>query len=327
MELVKRYIYLDNICGILILNMIFVVHLSSWANFHPQWNETVAHVFSFFMFWFFFKGGMMFHNKPIAESVKKGFQRLVIPYIVFTFIGVAWELYTAIRIGNLNKNWIYIEITTIRDYQCCWTSMACWFLISLFFVRILFQIIYNRTHQLYTITIGLVVALVMNLVSSSNVSFPPYYIGNISLGLAFYSLGFYLKELQFNRFLFILALCIFLLKFILPSHIDFRANTCTGNYVLAVTYGLAGCIVFNNLFKEYVNRNIFIITHIGKISMVYYLVHYPAAKIFQAIEKDFLSSHNETIRYWIIAIFLFFILILSDIIYKYNKKIRFIFGG
>lgn len=312
--------------------MIFFVHLSYWANYHPWWNEAIAQTLSFFMFWFFFKGGMVFHSKPIVDSIKSGFKRLIIPYIIFTIIGISWELYIAIKTGSFGKSWIYNEIITLCDHECCWTSMACWFLLSLFFVRILFQLLYNYSlHPFIIAVISLLFASLINIMhkdySSAFSVKPPYYIGNIFMGLAFYALGFKMKHYQFNKYLFIIALSIFLLKFFIPSNIDFRSNNYSGYYYLAVLYSLAGCIVFNNIFRSFANHRLILLTHIGHISMIYYLVHYPAAKIFQESNHNFLSSISENNRFWVMALYLIIVFCFAEITYKHFKRIRFVFGG
>lgn len=312
--------------------MIFFVHLPYWTNYHPWWNEAIAQTLSFFMFWFFFKGGMMFRSKPIVDSIKIGFKRLIIPYIIFTIIGVFWELYIAVRTGSFGKSWIYNEILTIYDHECCWTSLACWFLLSLFFVRVLFQTLYKCSLQpLYIAIFSLLLAsLICFIHKDDSLTFPfkpPYYFGNIFMGLVFYSLGYKMKEFQFEKSLFIIALGIFLLKFFIPSNIDFRSNNYSGYYYLAVLYSLAGCIVINNIFRIIANHRLILLTNIGRISMVYYLVHYPAAKIFQDSNYSFLSSISDNNKFYIIALYLIIVFCFAEIIYKHIKRIRFVFGG
>lgn len=70
-------------------------------------------------------------------------------------------------------------------------------------------------------------------------------------GLAFYTLGYWLKDKQFNRYLLVIALSLFVLKFLFFAFMDFRGNnTDGGNYLLCIAYELSGCIVVNNVFRK-----------------------------------------------------------------------------
>ena len=57
-----------------------------------------------------------------------------------------------------------------------------------------------------------------------------------------------------------------------PYYLGFYDNS-SDCYPLSVLYNFAGIIFFNNLFKLLLDRNIPLLTHIGKNSMVYYITH------------------------------------------------------
>lgn len=62
----NRVYYLDTICGILILHMIFIIHLPHFVGTEcPSWIifKGPKMVLDFFMSWFFFKSGMFFKEK------------------------------------------------------------------------------------------------------------------------------------------------------------------------------------------------------------------------------------------------------------------------
>ena len=102
----------------------------------------------------------------------------------------------------------------------------------------------------------------------------PYYIGNIFHGLACYSAGHLLKEKQFNRYILLLSLVLFLIHFIYPSILGVRSNSCDKNYFLGTIYNLSGIIVFNNIFYRFFNKKIGLLSYVGQNSMVYYVTHY-----------------------------------------------------
>lgn len=85
----QRIFYLDNLCGLLIINMIFMVHL---AGFSGVGDSTLMYYvkmsLGFFMSWFFFKAGMFFKEQPIKTIVRSSSKRLLVPYVVFNILGI-----------------------------------------------------------------------------------------------------------------------------------------------------------------------------------------------------------------------------------------------
>ena len=154
----------------------------------------------------------------------------------------------------------------------------------------------------------------------------PFYIGNMFHGLAFYTLGYCLKDKQFNRYILMLAVIAFVLKFFFFAFMDFRGNNTSGsNYLLCVVYELSGCIVANNVFRHWLDREIPLLTHIGRNSMVYYLVHYPLMTFIVMFLNPFPGS-TAFVRFALLTIILIVLLIVSDYIFRI-KKLRFFIGG
>ena len=80
-----RDFYLDNICGILILYMIFILHCGDIANSHSMLSSLLGKLlFSFMMPWFFFKSGM-FADKAKFD-IKRDFKKFIRPYILFYYL-------------------------------------------------------------------------------------------------------------------------------------------------------------------------------------------------------------------------------------------------
>ena len=70
-----RDFYLDNICGILILYMIFILHCGDLAKSHSVLSSLLGKLlFSFMMPWFFFKSGM-FADKAKFDIKKYNFPK------------------------------------------------------------------------------------------------------------------------------------------------------------------------------------------------------------------------------------------------------------
>ena len=73
----NRFLYLDNIPGILILSMIFLCHIRIISVGIP--DDTILgylhHCFYFINLWYFFRSGMFYKQKgiikPINHTIKK----------------------------------------------------------------------------------------------------------------------------------------------------------------------------------------------------------------------------------------------------------------
>ncbi len=154
----------------------------------------------------------------------------------------------------------------------------------------------------------------------------PFYIGNMFHGLAFYTLGAWLKEKQFHRWVLIGAICLFGFKLFFPSSMDFRANDIVGSsYFLCCLYELSGCLVINNVFRKIANRKITLLSHIGRNSMVYYLVHYPLMSFAFLFLNPFPCATAST-RYILMSGILAALLVVFDYVLRI-KWLRWIVGG
>ena len=82
----QRQIYLDNVCGLLIIHLIFTGHQPLFCNYTDSAIEFVVKLLSFLMAWFFFKAGMVYKERPVKEVVRSSFKRLLVPYMIFQFL-------------------------------------------------------------------------------------------------------------------------------------------------------------------------------------------------------------------------------------------------
>ena len=146
-------------------------------------------------------------------------------------------------------------------------------------------------------------------------------------GVAVYSLGYYIKDKQFSKLWVLLAIAVELFRFVIDSRIDFRTNDSGRDFFpLGIVYGMAGCIVFNNIFKRWLDRPIPLVTYIGRNSMVYYLMHYPILIMTISMFRDELSGIGPIHYLCIVSGVVVTGLIMSDLLFRI-KKLRFIVGG
>lgn len=212
-------------------------------------------------------------------------------------------------------------------------SLANWFLLSLYIVRILYCVLHKlHIKPLAVFVISILLAYTVNricyviepvfVIGSKHILFP-FYFGNIFYGLAFYSLGYLLKKVQFHKIIFGVSILIYIIHFFYYSRMDVRADIASGMspaYALAVIYNIAGIIVINNIFIKYIASKVVLLTYIGKNSMIYYVTHYIILNVmvglFQGIIKN---AMNKPLLYIIFAIVLAVILFFVDRLFVKTK--------
>ena len=159
MEKQKRIFYLDNVCGVLMFQVI-LGHQVGFCKYSNTIFDYVYITLSFFMFWFFFKGGMMFRDRNVMDTVKSSARRLLLPYFVFLMIGLLCEAYlTSLHDVPLSfAEFMKTRLLEIVNTSTIEAAGPCWFLIALFVIRIVFQICI--THRIPPVMIA-VVSLVL----------------------------------------------------------------------------------------------------------------------------------------------------------------------
>lgn len=90
---------LDLVAGILIIWMI-VLHVRAATGF--EFNTHFIPFLFCFMGWFFFKSRMFHRQRTNYAIIKSGWKRLLIPYCIFSFIGVIIEDIILVMNGETN---------------------------------------------------------------------------------------------------------------------------------------------------------------------------------------------------------------------------------
>ena len=339
----QREYYLDNVCGVLILHMIFTYHQTGFCRYNSTLLDYVQITLSFFMFWFFFKGGMMYKSRTIKDVIKVSVKRLLVPYVVFLLLGFLCDVYLETLHDNPSSfsNFFKTKLWEIINKSTLEAAGPCWFLLSLFVVRIAFQLCtkYRFSPIIIAIASFFLAYFLYFCCYKYNCSYLlqwrngdewnlhiPYYWGNMSLGLMCYSLGYVLREKQYSKWVFYISILLFIAKFFYKADIGFIKNdSYESNYLLAVVYGVTGCIVINNIFKRIANVKISVLTNIGKNSMIYYLVHWPVMYLITLRFYGSIYSLSPENRYIVLSCILALVLMLSGIIFQ-NKRFGVFFG-
>lgn len=323
-ESTRRSLYLDNLSGVLICFTVLFYHLPGYCGLDDtSFFKCFRSIFGFFMAWFFFKSGMFAAKRSVKEELIRCWHRLIKPFIIINAFCFVINLL-------LNERDSILEILKVSVYREC--SPLCfplWFCLSLAIIRVGYQVI----AKIPNIWKGLIMCLSVSLafvmylysykfgdLKATNSIGIPFWFGNVFLGLFFYILGDLLRDFQFNKWLFIVALLVYIISLFLPSYLDFYINQ-SDHYFLSVFYYISGIIVFNNLFKRWLNKRAPLLTHIGQFSMIYYITHGTFLYLL-------FVGHLYRINGWIEYIVSFFLTILFLICMDclIRKKMRWLIG-
>lgn len=218
-------------------------------------------------------------------------------------------------------------------------SLANWFLLSLYIVRILYCVLHKlHIKPLVVFVISILLAYTVNricyviepvfVIGSKHILFP-FYFGNIFYGLAFYSLGDLLRKNQFHKIFFGVSIFVYIIHFFYYSSMDVRANNASGippTYTLAVIYNIAGIIFINNIFIKYIASKVPFLTYIGKNSMIYYVTHYIILEVMDGLYGIIKYAISKQLLYIIFAITLAVFLFLVDRLFT-KTKFKIIIGS
>lgn len=269
----KRFLYLDNITAILIIYVIFFFHLPGHTGVGDEpYFIYIRNIFDFFMAWFFFKGGMNFHHRPLSKELNSVYPRLLRPYIIINVICIILWIAANYRTIDVIDFFVLLKESIARE--CVSVCYPLWFLFSLAIVRLSYQFFttFNYSKIIFALISLLLATFLGWLTYSSGYHYIPYWIGNIFLGIFFFILGDLMRNVQFNKLVLLISCLIYIIHLYSPHYLDFNNNR-SDFYLLSVLYDIAGIVVINNLFKLFFNKRIPILTHIGRNSMVYYITH------------------------------------------------------
>ena len=295
----------------LILDMVFIVHVCPNCNIHNNYTYYIWLLFCYFMPWFFFKSGMFY--KPNTIPLSNGIRKQIIPYVLFSLFGLilhlAFELY--VKVTPLSEILLNIKEDVIYRGGIDW-NLALWFLISLFAVKIITPIL----NKMLPISLILIISILISWGANYYELIYPVWIGNIALGIMFYTMGYILRAIQFKKIVFFISLTLFLGGFFLPlvTKFDFRCNQIgvTDIYPIVLLYCTSGIITINNISLKLINKPITIITQIGRNSIILYVIHFPIIMLCTNVIK----TTSITNPYYI------FIIVSISIIITYSFAVH-----
>ena len=230
----------------------------------------------FFMAWFFFKSGMYHRDTSLQEVLKKSIDRLLIPYLVFSFIAVVIAGICHWILEGFNG--LVSVIKEVPFYLKKEGAVICnaplWFLLSLFLVRLFFSVLRKLK---IPVALTMIAALLSGWLLFVHKLPVGLYFGNIALGLAFFCAGFIFNEKQYLKPIFLASVLVYsgllVFWFFSTPQSDFHTNN-HQPYLLVALYQFAGCILINNVFKRLSGIQSNLLAAIGKESMTLYVTHF-----------------------------------------------------
>ena len=132
----------DQVAGICIIFMIFT-HICqlSYQTGWPVYMKSLG-VFYFYMYFFFMKSGMFFHEKSIRDCIRNNARHLLMPYFLYMLIGhIVHCISIYVKEGFLPLSSIFIQPWyEIYSWGSSIGNLPVWFLLCLFLVKISYNI-------------------------------------------------------------------------------------------------------------------------------------------------------------------------------------------
>lgn len=282
---------LDAVSGFLIIFMMYC-HLMFWSKLYNHYfHEVLLHVFAFYMGWFFFKGGLFAKaGESLHSVVSKSFHRLIVPYIIFSLIGVFFYWLDLRLQGPVGMRWFVGQNFRFLFHRgTFYGNLPLWFLLTLFLVRLLFNWLVRFRYTdiiLALLILTLYFLRYLDVLGIGHRLIFPYWLYNTIIGLAYYWLGYRLRPLLHHPKTFLVSLLpfILLIPYIKLSY-DFRSSTAGGDFLLTIVYCLASCFVAIGISRWFCHplpisiepfvaplRRLLI--HFGKHSIEYLCIHW-----------------------------------------------------
>jgi len=296
----KRLGYIDAIAGLMIFWMV-LGHCSYFSHIGLSFFKFLG----FYMPWFYYKSGMFYNPKEQIDLIRKDIDKFLHPFITYSLIGWGvWSICGMIKGTQTLLSCVLKAFNSFVTHGNIAGNGALWFLLSLFLVRELANIIIKRD-----LPIPLLVLVCFFL------GFGLYYygwynhswwMGNVFSGLFFFLLGYWLKGKDDTTILILLSAFILLVYIIahFTGIIDFpylymHANKMyIGNYVLFYPMAVAGIVATNYLFRIcYTRFSLKILEYIGRNSMNIYVTHWILFVLVSFIAKNLLHVESDGIHF------------------------------
>lgn len=271
----NRLTYLDIASGIMTI-WVMVFH-AIYPMYGTEELKVVPWLY-FFMPWFFYKAGMMFHSRDMKKEISNGWSKLIKTFIIWSIIGwlahIGWHWFA----GDLSPRVaFYTPIRSLIFRAEVPINGALWFLPILFIVRIIGNWYLNKKNKIEWLI--LVSALLVLFCKLLNWRFMPIYISGTAWGLFFFACGYIMQNKETNKWIAGVAAILFVGSLFTEIPSVYCKSGTPLIQLLWYPACVAGCITFNNLCRtlgylvEKIHITNGILLHVGRNALNYYIPH------------------------------------------------------
>ncbi|MHC5251305.1 acyltransferase family protein [Listeria kieliensis] len=292
-----RLQWIDNGRGVAMLLVILGHFLVLGVSRFSFINALLVPIYAFHLPLFFFISGYLRglsqkRNQALNQVVKKYIKRLVLSYYGFSILAFFWFKYfishfmsTFSYYQNWDNQFLFSTLLGLRDTPYTAHIGALWFLLSLFFVEVFFEIILRsgmKNHLVYQIIgFGLLVCVFLT-VTTRGITLP-FSLDTVPTGLFFYFLGYkYRKKEQTieryeskSTFLFaclFFVIVIYLNYWLSQERIDiFHGDY--GDFILFFAGAISGIFAALFLFKKFGNKDCRLLNFVGRHTLFFMATH------------------------------------------------------
>ena len=309
--MIKRADYIDVGAGIMILWMItFHALLSTyrldsfaiselslnittlkngWGVYLPKSPVVLFPYLHFFMPWFFYKSGQFFSKRDSYSLLVKDWKKLLTPFLLWSFVGYVFFVVFCCMDGSFSIRKVTLDVLSTLFFDGHVSiNGPLWFLLTLFLVRQVANVILPSTNDKYywpkIISIVLIGSCAAYAFWHWKIKNLPLWIINGTTGFVFYALGYSMHKYETKWWLIVpCAMCYIVCCVWGFSVVGMRTNVLlTPNklYILNIPECFAGIVVFNvccRIAVEYCHKYLHWLLAplkvVGSYAMVIYVTH------------------------------------------------------
>lgn len=210
---------------------------------------------------------MKIKDLPFSTFVNRRVKRIVIPYIVFSFISLLFRIvFSSITRSGINIGEAIAGILFEGKYF--------WFLYTLFLISIIFKILWDQTKNLlYMLGVSIILYVICAVVPITFLC-----IDRIGMYSLYYVLGCYLFKYKGEVNMIVRKNIVFIssiILYVILNMFSFSTDLLFLKYVLKISYALIGILLFYGISLKHEKFTYVepFIRHFGKYSLQYYLLH------------------------------------------------------
>ena len=284
---------------------------------------------SFFMPWFFYKSGQFFQKRQWKEHVTKDARKLLRTFVIWSVIGyVMFLMFGMLQQALTLRSATYSIVRGLFLTGKVPINEPLWFLLTLFGVRLMANIILPKKGEKYyylkIFAFAIIGYVAAYLAYRINYRLLPYWVANGAAGFSFFVLGYGLKEKENKWWLIIPCLVVYLVCCIIGfPMVDMMYNKLlAGNYLLWFPVALCGIVTFSTICRftcKYISVRL--IEIVGQNAMTIYVTHILIVLTLQFVITYFERTTLYPYMLWIyLAGYIVFLPLLCKFVPNHQYK-------